>query len=103
MSEFVAKSVVTSLNAVSATGLGTASDLDGLKDEFALVVVTTGSPTFSLQLQGSLDNVNWYSLGSAVTTAGETSVTGQEAAYIRGDLTALSGGTLTAEVGFGKI
>lgn len=103
MSEFEAASVVTLLSAVSATGTGAAFDLDGIRDEFTLVIQTTGSPTFSLTLQGSVDGTNWFTLGSAVTSAAAaTVITSQLAAYVRADLTALSTGTLTAELGFSK-
>jgi hypothetical protein len=93
--------LVTLLDAVTTTGAGPSRDLGDLRDEIAVQVETTGSPTFSVQFQGSLDGENWFSLGSAITspTAG-TAVTGELARYVRADLTALSGGTLTAAVAF---
>jgi hypothetical protein len=93
--------LVKLLNAVTATGAGTAADLGDTRDEFSLLVQTTGSPTFSVTFQGSNDGTNWFTLGSAVTsvTSG-TAVTGNPARYVRANLTALSGGTLTAELAF---
>jgi hypothetical protein len=97
---------IVSLSAVSATGTGTA--LDGLAIRMnAVMSVTTsaGVSAGSVQLQGSLDNVNWYSLGSAVsTTAASTTtqvtVTSALSRYVRANVaTAITGGTVTVSVG----
>jgi hypothetical protein len=96
---------LTSLSAVSATGGGTALD-GGVVRQNAVMVVTAsaGTTAGSVQLQGSLDNTNWYSLGSAVstTTAATTQVTVTTAfsRYVRANVaTAISGGTVTVLVG----
>lgn len=95
---------VKSLAAVSATGGGTA--LDGVVARpTAMMVVTTsaGVSSGSVQLQGSLDKVNWYSLGSAVSTtsASTTStvvVTNSLARYVRADIATIIAGTGTPTV-----
>lgn len=95
--------LLTLLSAVTGTGAGTAADLGDVRDEFSLLVSTTGSPTFSVTFQGSIDSTGWFTLGSAVVavTSG-TSVTGTLARYVRANLTALSGGTLTAELAYNE-
>lgn len=96
---------VKSLSAVSATGGGT--PLDGVvarPTQMMVVSTSAGVSSGSVQLQGSLDKVNWYSLGSAVSTtsASTTStvlVTNSLARYVRADIaTIISGGTVTAWV-----
>jgi hypothetical protein len=102
----LALSPITSFTAKSATGPG--SVLDGLAVRAnAVMVVTTsaGVSAGSVQLQGSLDNSNWFNLGSAVsTTAASTTtqvvVTGAYARYVRANVaTAITGGTVAASVG----
>jgi hypothetical protein len=93
--------LVTLLAAVTGTGAGTGADLGDIRDEFSVLVQTTGSPTFSVTFQGSVDGSNWFTLGSAVVAVTNgTTVTGVLARYVRANLTALSGGTLTAELAF---
>lgn len=87
------------LNAATGTGASAPADLGDMRDEFSLFVATTGSPTFSVQFQGSIDAADWFSIGSAVTAqTNGTPVTGTLARYVRADLTALSTGTLTAKL-----
>jgi hypothetical protein len=100
---------IVSLSAVSATGAGTV--LDGLAIRMnAVMVVTTsaGVSAGSVQLQGSNDNTNWYSLGSAVsTTAASTStlvtVTSAFSRWVRANVgTTITGtGTPTVTVSVG--
>ena len=47
--------LVTLLSAATTTGASASSDLGDIRDEFAVLVTTTGSPTFSVQFQGSID------------------------------------------------
>jgi hypothetical protein len=65
-------------------------------NQFTVNVVTTGSPaSYSVQLQGSLDGVTWNNVGSAITADGfyAVSVSNQYYPFIRGNITAVSGGT----------
>ncbi len=96
---------VKSLSAVSATGGGTALDGIVARSIQTLVVTTSsGVSAGSVQLQGSMDNVSWYSLGSAVTTSAASTttavtVTNSLARYVRANVaTAITGGTVTAWV-----
>lgn len=67
----------------------------------SLTTAVSGSPSFSVQLQGSADTVTWASIGSAVTTAGTSSLTPSPAArYFRAILSGYSGpGSVTARLG----
>jgi hypothetical protein len=95
-----------SLVAKSTAGPGTA--LDGLcLRSTAVLVVTSGAGVSagSVQLQGSLDGVNFYNLGAAVSTATASSVfapvivTGTAARFVRATIaTAITGGTVGAYV-----
>lgn len=100
---------IVSLSAVSAVGAGTV--LDGLVVRSAAVMsVTTSSGVSagSVQLQGSLDGVNWFSLGSATSTTSastttQTVVSSAYARYVRANVgTAITGGTVTVSVGLGQ-
>jgi hypothetical protein len=96
-----------SLSAVSSTGGGTA--LDGLAVRAVAVMVVSSSAGVSagsVQLQGSLDGTNWYSLGSAVSTSSASTVftpvvvSSAYSRYVRANVaTGITGGTITALVG----
>jgi hypothetical protein len=94
---------ILALYSAQATTLatGTVHDLGDVKKNFELIVTGTAA-TLSLQLNGSLDGVNWYTLGSAVTafTTAAPSLIAAEARYVRADLPTLTGGTLTAELAY---
>lgn len=68
----------------------------------SLQVTATGSPSFSVQLQGSADAVTWASVGSALTSAATSSLSPSPAArYFRAVLSGFSGpGSVTALLGF---
>lgn len=88
--------------AAAPVATGVVHDLGDVKQEFDLQVFTTGG-TFSLQLFGSLDGVNFVTMGAAVsaaTAAMPAEIAGM-ARWVRCDLTAVSGGAVTAELGFG--
>ena len=99
--------VNTILNAATSTGPGSAfgvpatpsAQRGGFIQTMAWQIVTTGSPTgLSVTLQGSLDGVNWFAIGSAVTTATLTllnlaSANAGPYAFIRANVNTLSGGT----------
>lgn len=97
---------IKSLNAVSATGAGTA--LDGLACRAnAVLTVTTsaGTSAGSVVLEGSLDGANYVTLGSAVTTSAASTTYTVVAAntymrYVRARVaTGITAGTVTAWVG----
>lgn len=88
-------------NAGNATG--TAVD-GGVAHANAQMVVTSGAGVSagSVQMQGSLDNVNWFNIGAAVTTnAANTTfapilVTGTAVRYVRAVSSSVVGGTVSA-------
>jgi len=96
-----------SLTAVSATGGGTALDGLVIRTTAVMVVVSSaGVSAGSVQMQGSLDNVSWFSLGSAVSTTTANTVftpvvvTGTAFRLLRANVaTAITGGTISATVG----
>jgi len=99
--------VNTILNAATATGAGAAfavpvspsAQRGGFIQTMAWQIVTTGAPSgISVTLQGSLDGVNWFNIGSAVTTATLTLINLANAnagpyAFVRANLGTLTGGT----------
>lgn len=96
---------VTLLSAATATGTGAVVGFNESASSgaigqaysiFTVQVNTTGSPaTISVQLQGSLDGVNYTSIGSAIAATGASSVGTANLAYpyIRANLATLTGGT----------
>lgn len=99
--------VGTSLSAVTSTGAGVSVFFGGPTAAVGLLVVTTGSPsTFNVNLEGTIDGSNYFTLTS-VTNATASGVAGVTRGSIppvigaRANLTAFSGGaspTFTATV-----
>ena len=96
-----------SLNAQSAVGNGLALNGGVCRNYHTMVVTSSaGVSAGSVQLQGSLDGVNWFDLGTAVSTdaASETFApvvvsTPQPVQYLRAVIaTVITGGTVTALV-----
>lgn len=97
---------LTSLSAATATGAGTPFNLLLCHANFTIAVTVTGAPaSCAVQLQGSLDGTNWYSMGSASNNTSGTSavnVSNTPAIWVRANLTTLTGGTsptVTALIG----
>jgi hypothetical protein len=93
-------------NAAGTTGAGTVYDQGVCHGNFTVAVTVTGAPSgCAVQLQGSLDGTNWYSLGAATSNTSGTaavSVANSPARYVRANLTTLTGGTsptVTALIG----
>lgn len=87
--------VMTSLNAVAATGNGTSFNLGTTHKDFGFQVTTTGSPTtIAVQLQGSLDGANWSNIGNSQSAAGLYAVSpSAPCTWVRAQLNTLSGGS----------
>lgn len=98
---------VTSLSAASTVSAGTALDGVVVRPNAVMVVNSSaGVSAGAVQLQGSLDGTNWFSLGSAVSTTTASTVfapvveTGAYVRYVRAAVTtAITGGTVSATVG----
>lgn len=95
-----------SLSAVSAVGAGTVLDGVVVRPNAILVVTSSaGVSAGAVQLEGSLDQTNWFNIGSAVTTsaASTTTVVSSTSAFARfvraAVTTAITGGTVSATVG----
>lgn len=80
------------------TGTGTTAALPlpyGFSQHTLQIIVTGGPSGCTVNLDGSLDGVNWFDLSGAQTCTSNTMfhVVSKPVAYVRGDLTALTGGT----------
>jgi hypothetical protein len=91
-----------SLNSATAIGAGAELDLEALFSiHFMVVTIFGSSATCSVNLEGSLDGVNWLELavaavGSASPTSGAMSPNNYQSAapivrYVRANLISLSG------------
>lgn len=83
------------LNAVTGTGAGAATVLDKIYRTFTFFKKITGAFTgLVVAFEGSLDGINWFSLGSdATTAAGVTFVVDKPCSYVRANVTTFTGGT----------
>jgi|ERR1700730_13375133 hypothetical protein len=98
---------LVSLSAVSATGPGAALDSVTCRGNVIMIVNSSAGVTAgSVQMQGSLDNVSWVNIGTAVSTTTANTVfppvvaTSQFVRYVRANIaTPITGGTISASVG----
>jgi hypothetical protein len=93
-----------SLSAVTATGAGAVFNYGQLVQGVSLQTLITGAPaSLNINLEGSLDGVNFVTMTSSTSTTGEVkSDTTHLVQYVRANLTALTGGTsptVTATIG----
>lgn len=98
-----------SLDLATATGPGSVWDLEGVGNRFTAQVLVTGSPTFALKVEGSLDGTNWDQIepatitGAGFVTWGDNPYTpvgnsgsptwAHNVRYVRANLVSLTGGT----------
>jgi hypothetical protein len=97
---------LTSLSAVSTVGAGAAMDGGVCHTNHTMAVTTSvGVSAGVVQLQGSLDGVNWYNFtGGSITTSAASTTTAVAvtcaARMLRANITTpITGGTITAVVG----
>jgi hypothetical protein len=94
-----------SLPALSTTGSGNQLDNSSVLANHTLVTISSaGISAGAVQLQGSLDNLNWANLGTPITLTASTvqtvSVTGAPFRFVRANVsTNVTGGTVSAWVG----
>jgi hypothetical protein len=92
-----AQTPVVTVATQSATGASASYDAGAyMPRTHTLVIIPTGGPaTCTLQMQYSLDNANWFSLGAAQTCTSAISVVVIDipTRYVRANLTALTGGS----------
>lgn len=82
--------------AMSGTGTTAALPLPYGFSQHTIQIIVTGGPSgCTVNLDGSLDGVNWFDLSGGQTCTSNTMfhVVSKPVAYVRGDLTALTGGT----------
>jgi hypothetical protein len=89
------------LTAVSATGPGAGVDTTKVSGHISMHVVIGGAtpdPTVVVQLEGSLDNTNFFSMGRK--TGPGRYVTQQAAVqYLRANVISIASGTVTVNAG----
>ena len=77
----------------AATATGASAYVNEYSSNYAVQVVVTGSPSaVTVNLEGSLDGVNFVQLGTA-SAAGMFWVTDTPVKYVRANLATLTGGT----------
>jgi hypothetical protein len=94
--------LLTLLTAASQNQASGAFDAGTPQSSCSLQVTAAGSPSFSVQLQGSADAIAWAGIGSALTSAATSSLTPSPSArYLRAVLSGFTGpGSVTALLGF---
>lgn len=81
-----------SLTSASTTGPGLAQDFGTVQDRLQMTVSVTGSAaSLTVQLEGSMDNSIWRTLGATTSTiGGVVPVSGAGSRYARANVTALA-------------
>jgi hypothetical protein len=94
--------VVSLLPAASANQAGSVLDTGTAQSSCTLQVTVSGTPAFSVQLQGSADGSAWFSAGAAVTAASSASLSPSPAArYFRAAVSGFTGpGSVTVLLGY---
>jgi hypothetical protein len=85
---------ITLLSAVVATGASKAVQADAGQPAFLQV---SGITTATVAFQGSLDDTNWSTIGTALTANGIVTIANAPK-YLRANVTAWTSGTITAKV-----
>jgi hypothetical protein len=88
-----------SLAGASVAAAGQDFSVPTALSSWAVSITTTGSPTFSVAFQGSLDDVNWFNIGSAMTATGMFIFQSVPLPYVRCNLASITGGgTVSATI-----
>lgn len=85
-----------SLNAVTATGAGTAFEIqEETASGMTWTVIVTGAPSVTTtNLEGSLDATNWFTLDTSATLTSEMRhVVNKDVKHLRCNLATLTGGS----------
>lgn len=85
----------TSLNAVTAPGAGSVTDLGVVRSVHSMQTSVTGSPSAAtVNLEGSLNGTLWATLATSTSTTSDVqTASGKAVRYVRANLTTLTGGT----------
>lgn len=89
----------TLASAVAATGPVASQDLAVMARSLTLQVISTSDSNSLVALEGSLDNVNFFGMGS-VTGSGKLPVDEEVVQYVRANVMKLASGTVTAYCSF---
>lgn len=87
--------VVVAFNALGAVGVTASQSVEGAARHTVMVTVSGAPTTCTVNLDGSLDGVHWFDLSGPQNAASNTMfhVVDKPVIYVRGNLSALSGGT----------
>jgi hypothetical protein len=101
--------VGTSLTAASSTAVGSILSFDTPRLVSMQVIINSGSPSYSINIEGSLDGTNFSTIGrsvdqgsgpfivSLILTSGSVPIgQGVPVLFARANLISISGGTITA-------
>ena len=93
-----------SVNGQTVTGTNTPGISTSLCFGGAINTITvqitsvSGTPTYSVQVQASLDGIHWYNIGSPISSDGLTTITNACVPYVALNLVSCSGGTIIGVV-----
>lgn len=92
----------TTLNAATATGAGTVADFGSAVNNVTMVLTGTADATLKVDLEGSVDNVNFFKLTvdtAAVANPPRAVLTSlKPCRYVRGNVIAIATGNVTAKL-----
>ena len=99
--ELIRTRALTSLASATGTGAGTVQNWGAVRANHALQVILGGTvpaTAINVNLEGSLDAVNWTTIGAWSLAGGQTIgqtvwFTGKAAVFTRANISAMSGGT----------
>ena len=99
--------VFTSCDAVTSTGACTSGRVSNIASRITYSVVVSGAPSaVTLNLEGSIDNISWFTLDTSTTTTSEMRhIANRGVHYVRGNLVTLTGGsspTVTVKISAGE-
>jgi hypothetical protein len=91
---------MVSLNAQAASGAGQDFSIPtALQNWTVQITFTGGTPVITINFQVSLDDVNWTSVGTAISAAGLFQFLSQPALYVRLNVASYSGsGSITGTI-----
>lgn len=87
--------IVVAFNALGAVGVTAPQSVEGSARHTVMVTVSGAPSACTVNLDGSLDGVHWFDLSGPQNAAANTMfhVVDKPVIYVRGNLSALSGGT----------
>jgi len=83
-----------------AGGVGAAQNVEDLTDMWLQLATVSGSPTGTIQIEGSIDGEHFFNVGTALTASGTLEVSPKKLKRLRANVTgAISGGVWALTLG----